>query len=376
MSPRKEVNYPELGDILSRALGARSQSEMAELCGVSQSIVSQWLSGTRRPRKNLLVSLAYHLPLDPRELAVAALYSPSEILDLYESHLVEGGPAFDDLLESEREKVGWIRQSWIRGNARLAAEHVNLLSQKLRNRLEKYSSPKRRDRILELRSEVLREQVIIVSLCLPRGQAKQTIHLLTKELEVITEALPDNNVVLGSYCFGEASVYYVGGLYSHSKNSYIQALEYLNDDYYLPEVARAVATSSAYLGDRGSFNRAADKVRSIIDGGNLSSSTICHLQEGLAYGQAVLKLPEAIEMVEKADDTLKEAEAKGEGSSAIRRIQISRTNMEAMSSMGSKGNEDTRILEEVGNNAIALCKEYGFGRYVSDIVKELEKALN
>ncbi len=109
-----------LREILSRALGSRSQVWLAGQCGVSQGAVSQWLSGKVPPSARSLALIAVALGLDGRELARIAGRDPDRVARQQSQLAGMAGGHAGPLIEVARLQTELVYLTRISGNPHAA----------------------------------------------------------------------------------------------------------------------------------------------------------------------------------------------------------------------------------------------------------------
>lgn len=114
MPPRRSNRArPTLGDLISQALGQhRSQAWLAQRCGVSRSMVSQWISGKSGIGLGNLAAVVCCLDLDANATAEAAGYDPHDLQLALLARDQRGG----GLLELARSALPWLRRSRMLGS--------------------------------------------------------------------------------------------------------------------------------------------------------------------------------------------------------------------------------------------------------------------
>ena len=366
----EKVRFPELRDMLSGAIGSRTEQEIADWVGVSQPAVNKWLNGYTQPKRVYLAILSAYLNLDPVELAMAAGYQPEEIMGVMPIHesISFAEMEVTDFINSEEQTVNTINTLWDTGSPQVAIDQSIIKTCEIRTKLERYLSPKRRFPLLRFLSRVLHEQGVAICVSRPPYQAWEDIqNLVEKQYEIAEELGDDEPLAAANYKLADA----YSGLrkYDKARWHFSRALEYTKNDYWELGLTRLVMQNFAYIGDKKAVERGKAQIMRLLDKGQYSNLMVITGMEGIGRSQALIGDCEGLKTLEKTRSIIDKATAQGE-QMIYKQLQLTKSEILATVRLEK---QDKNRIQELGERGLELVRQHGYLN--SKYTKQFEKSL-
>jgi hypothetical protein len=172
---------------------------------------------------------------------------------------------------------------------------------------------------------------------------------------------------------GEEGALYVSGAYEDAHRICRRILdERRPGDAWEGEVLRAAAINAGYLRDETGLRRIDHRIRLALDRGGDDPLSAAFLLEGLGRGQAALWLPTALETLDEAQ-RLQDEGRQHHHYSGLRAVQLIRTRLRALQTLGAADKTETERLAQRG---LLLCEELGYHRYKLEIEQLLRATID
>lgn len=365
MEPPKPA---KLEDILSRALGTRSQEWLGEQVGVSQARISQWLTGTDIPPAFRLALLASALKLDPNELRAAAGYKTEETLYLFESHFSQA--SFLDLLESHRDQVKAISDFWESGAPNKAKIRALSLVKTLKEESKHYSASKLRAELLYVRSAVLCELGCAYTVSLTALDALPYLEQVANQQFSIAAELAaskfEDAIPLAHAYRSLGDAHYALRNCEKARMHYSDALYYEKDENRRIEIVRALALTAAYADNQKQFESVDRQIKICLEANaSLGLKAASTLLEAEGRSQALFHDPECWHTLREAAEIIKKAGTEGE-LLICRMLQSMRSKIVAALYLEGEDINTEGITHEI-KDAISVASLHGYLKYIEEI---------
>lgn len=353
--------YDNLGKALMRDLRRTNQSSLAKSIGVSQSTVSQWLKGKKRPQPVYLIELAHRFDLDLNEYAVLADYDSEQLHELYFRRY--RSPIDPEFMSVYAYSVYSVR---IAGQPQLCIQ----MADDLETLLDRRPGTKHGKEIQKIRARVLSEKAIAIRETCSTNEVLSRIKPISQALLEIGERYDDLSIVgLSHACLVDA--YYIYKLKREAINQAYQGIAALKNSKNPEDIdnrllmMRTLLVCLSLLHEKETFEKEAAKAIGYVDRGEFThAEVVCTLLEGIATSQGNLRISGALDTLDLAWQYYGQAKRETNSLLSFRFIQLARSGLQSAHNLGTKDTSEfeTRVLE-----GLRLAQEHGYKRYTDQL---------
>ncbi|NMB57432.1 hypothetical protein GYA19_05875 [Candidatus Beckwithbacteria bacterium] len=329
---------------------------------IDASVLSRVISGERLFTQRQLNVFCSILKIKKQK----ALYlKEALLLDIYKKYNLEINHYFLVDLPTEKilKKIAEYRWS---GDYGISNELTDILLDRFRSLKTKMLFSPYSRKFFDTYGKILLEKCYNNMLLSPN---KVVYHekIVTYELREIGEILKKKNFIGLSY-FVEGEAYYIAEKYDRSFPIIYNALDLIKDQNTRIEAVRVAILNTAYLNLEKKYKEITALAAKIFNYHKILLSPTLSFIEGLGRAQGILKMQEALNTIEEAEEIYK----KSKSEEVFRLIQFDRSRLEILKRTKQK---DKNYFEKVGKRGLNLAENYGYYRYITKIREMMNKTI-
>lgn len=364
----------EIGDMLSRALGSRSQESLAQQVGVSQEQISNYLSGKCIPPAVRIPLLAAALQLDFDTLWAATGYTTDKLL--YSKDVYVTQASLGDLVGSHHELIQAISEMWEGGMPDRAITSAVPLNKTLQVQGNRYAKTKYHVEFLYLRSRLLCELGCAYTVSLTAEDALGPINDVANQQFSIAIELAEhgsNDAVPMAFAYRSlGDAYYALRKCDEAQRNYNYALSYEKNELRRMEIIRGLALTAAYKDKLREYKDIDRQIKTCLDSNaHVDARTASTLLEAEGRALALFYDPSAWTTLLHATEAMERVGVQGENL-ICRRLQLIRSRIVAQLYLEGLDFDKDDLVQNV-EDAMTLARRHRYHKYAEEIRKLLHE---
>ncbi len=280
--------------------------------------------------------------------------------------------AYQYLKDHTEDNLQWINEIRIDGQPRQAMARAGYIADRLRQEISDKFKLVKVKLLLKRLAQLLFEQLIaFYEIALP-DQIWPFVDPRIKEIYDLAKECDNDKEIIGLADYGLGLAYYLTNEPNHSLQASSRAWQEMSRVDDKLKVLRTMALDWAYLQEEQNFRATASQAQDLIQAGKFSDLQFVGMTlEGLGRGQAILKLPTAVDTLEQGRQIYNQL-TRPYHKMPIRQVQLIRSELEVALHLKA-GNK--LWSGERANEGLRLANEYGYPRYAEQI-EQLVKSLS